>query len=141
MLIACDIGGVVKEMTSDECILDAIISIKQIEKLGHKVIFVSKCKQNFRELLKNWLATNGLQNDAFFCNEYSEKKQICIKEKVDYMIDDKLQVFKDMPDKIKKIWFCADNVKINGAKKYQPDEVSKVVIFGGWKDIVHYLSL
>ena len=31
-------------------------------------------------------------------------------------IDDKLQVFKEIPDSIHKIWLCADPNKINGAK-------------------------
>jgi uncharacterized HAD superfamily protein len=135
MLIACDIGGVVKEMINDNPIPNSIETIKELEKLGNKVIFVSKCKQHFREILKSWLLNNDLLNDVFFCNEYCEKNEICIKQKVDYMIDDKLQVFRDMPDNIKKIWLCSDYKKIAGANKYQPDELSKVIICNNWDEI------
>lgn len=141
MLIACDIGGVVKEMTTENPVFDSIESIKKLEENGHKIIFVSKCKDNFRELLKNWLMINKLNNDVYFCNEYSEKNAICIKNKVDYMIDDKLQVFKEMPDKIKKLWLCSDQKKISGAKKYQFDEVSKVTICSNWQEIVKEIKI
>jgi len=139
MLIACDIGGVVKEMINENVIPNSIETIKKLEKLGHIVIFVSKCKQNFRDILKVWLVNNDLQNDVYFCNEYCEKNNICINQKVDYMIDDKLQVFRDMPDVIKKIWLCSDYKKISGANKYQIDEVSKVITCNNWEEILEQI--
>ena len=135
MIIGCDIGGVVKEMTSDEPISNSIQTIKKLESLGHQVIFISKCKDNFRLVLTQWLKSNSLNNQVFFCNEYSEKCAICVRLKVNYMIDDKLQVFKEIPDSIKKIWLTSDEKKISGAYKFQPEEVSKVNICSDWNDI------
>lgn len=142
MLVACDIGGVVKQMTTENSIDNAIESIKFIEKNGHKVVFVSKCKKQYQILLKQWLIDNDLgTNEVFFCEEYSEKNAICKKLKVEIMIDDKLQVFRDMPDSILKIWFCSDSKKINGAKLYQSDEYVKVSTCPSWEEIVVALQI
>ncbi len=135
MIIGCDIGGVVKEMTSDNPIINSIETIKKLEDQGHQIIFISKCKDNFRIVLSQWLKSNNLNNQVFFCNEYSEKCAICIRLKVGYMIDDKLQVFKEIPESIKKIWLISDEKKISGAYKFQPNEVSKVSICGDWDEI------
>ncbi len=139
MIIGCDIGGVVKEMTSDSPIINSIETIKKLEDQGHQIIFISKCKDNFRIVLSQWLKSNNLNNQVFFCNEYSEKCAICIRLKVGYMIDDKLQVFKEIPESIKKIWLTTDEKKISGAYKFQPDEVSKVSICGDWDEIFHII--
>jgi hypothetical protein len=56
------------------------------------------------------------------------------------MIDDKLQVFREIPNTINKIWLCNDLNKINGAYKYQPDEVSKVTICNDWLSIEQLLQ-
>jgi hypothetical protein len=140
MIIGCDIGGVVKDMLSDSPIPKAIETIKELENLGHQVIFISKCKDNFKKIISEWLVKNNLEsNKVFFCNEYSEKCDICLKNNVNYMIDDKLQVFKDIPDLIKKIWLTNDKQKIEGAKKYQPNEIAKVNICKDWNEIVQLI--
>ena len=135
MIIGCDIGGVVKEMISNDPIYNSIETIKKLEELGHKIIFISKCKDNFRQVLTQWLSDNNLPNQVFFCNEYSEKCAICTRLGVNYMIDDKLQVFKEIPNSIKKIWLTSDEKKISGAYKFQPEEVSKVTICNDWEEI------
>ncbi len=140
MIIGCDIGGVVKEMISDSPIINSIETIKKLEDQGHQIIFISKCKDNFRIVLSQWLKSNNLNNQVFFCNEYSEKCAICIRLKVGYMIDDKLQVFKEIPESIKKIWLTSDEKKISGAYKFQPDEVSKVSICRDWDEIFQIIS-
>jgi hypothetical protein len=141
MIIGCDLGGVVKEMFSNEPILDAIKTIKEFEIFGHEVIFISKCKEGLRENIIKWLKDKELNNKIFFCSEYSEKCDICIKYKVNVMIDDKLQVFKEIPDSIKKFWFCSDYKKINYALKNQTDEFYKVVICKNWIDILKNIYL
>lgn len=135
MIIGCDIGGVVKEMTSELPILNSIESIKKLEEKGHQLIFISKCKENYQKNILVWLNTHKLYNKIYFCNEYSEKRALCIKFKVQFMIDDKLPVFREIPNTIKKIWFCVDNNKMIGAKKYQSNEVSNVVICSDWNEI------
>ncbi len=140
MIIGCDIGGVVKEMISDEPIPDSIQTIRELEILGHQIIFISKCKDNFRIVLSEWLKSNGLNNQVFFCSEYSEKCAICIQLNVNFMIDDKLQVFKEIPNTITKLWLTSDEKKISGAKKFQPDELSKVSVCRDWTEIKNIIS-
>lgn len=135
MIIGCDIGGVVKEMTSDQPIENALETMKELELNGHRIIFISKCKENFRKVITEWLQKNNLTNQIYFCNEYSEKCKLCIDTKTNYMIDDKLQVFRDIPDSIVKIWLCSDEKKISGAYKYQPEEVKRVTICNSWLQI------
>lgn len=140
MIIGCDIGGVVKEMTSDDPIINSIESIRQLEEQGHQVIFISKCKENFQKTILDWLHQYQLKNKIYFCNEYAEKCIICIGLKVNYMIDDKLQVFREIPNNIKKIWLCDDKKKILGAKKFQPDELSRVNICSDWNEIIKLVT-
>lgn len=140
MIIGCDIGGVVKQMTTDEPVDASIDTIRRLEENGHQVIFISKCGVNYRKTICDWLEKHGLKNKIYFCDEYSEKCAICVKLKVDYMIDDKLQVFREIPNSINKVWFCDDYKKISGAKKYQPDEVSTVTICSGWDEIFDLTS-
>lgn len=139
MIIGCDIGGVVKEMISDIPIQNSIESIRQLEELGHQVIFISKCGEKFQKTILDWLEHNELKNKIYFCNEYAEKCAICIKLKVNFMIDDKLQVFREIPNTIKKIWLCDDIKKISGAKKFQPDEVTNVSICSDWNEIYNLI--
>ena len=141
MIIGCDIGGVVKEMTSDSPIENAIETIKELELFGHEIIFISKCKENFRKVIIEWLKINQLDNKIYFCNEYSEKCSLCIKLKTNYMIDDKLQVFRDIPDSIIKIWLCSDEKKILGAHKFQSNEVYKVTICKDWFNIKNIIKI
>ena len=140
MIIGCDIGGVVKEMTSSNSIPNSIESIKILEEQGFNIIFISKCKKNFQKTILDWLEQNNLKNPIYFCEEYFEKCALCVKYKVDYMIDDKLQVFREIPDNIKKIWLCNDEKKILGAKKFQPDEILKVYICFDLKEIIEKIS-
>jgi len=140
MIIGCDIGGVVKEMTSEQPILNSLETIDELEKLGHEIIFISKCKENFQKNILDWLKLNNLnKNKIYFCNEYSEKCALCKKLNCDYMIDDKLQVFREMPNNINKIWLCDDLKKINGAKKFQSDEVKLVTICSNWIEILNLI--
>ncbi len=104
MIIGCDIGGVVKEMNYDNSIKNSIESIKLLEEKGYKIIFISKCGENFQKSIIEWLKQNQLNNKIYFCKEYSQKCALCIENKVNYMIDDKLQVFREIPNSIKKIW-------------------------------------
>lgn len=141
MIIGCDIGGVIKEMISNNPIPNAIEGIKELETFGHKVIFISKCKDGYREIISKWLKTNNLKNPVYFCQEYSEKNRLCIENNVDIMIDDKLQVFKNIPDSIKKIWFCDDYRKINGALQFQSDEFYRVIVCKNWIEVLRNVYL
>ena len=65
-----------------------------------------------------------------------EKKEICDKNKVNIMIDGKLQVFDDFSDLIFKIWLCDDSKKISGGKKFTPEKIAKVSICANWLEVV-----
>ena len=127
-------------MTSDLPISNSIESIRQLEEQGHQIIFISKCGETFQKTILNWLENYHLGNKIYFCNEYSEKCALCIRLQVNFMIDDKLQVFREIPNTIKKIWLCSDNKKILGAKKYQSDEVSNVIICSDWNAIYNIIT-
>lgn len=142
-IIASDIGGVIKNMTSDDLIYNSIESLKLLlSDSNNSIIFISKCKSSFQQKIIYWMQENIYniigKTNTFFCENYDEKYQLFIKMKANVMIDDKLQVFKSFPDdpKILKIWFTSDYQKINGAIKYQPEEVNKVIICNSWNDIV-----
>ena len=141
MKIGCDIGGVVKEMTSEHAVEGALHSIRQLQSEGHQIVFISKCKHSFQVQLTEWLCAHHLQHyPVFFCNEYSEKQQIATATNIDVMIDDKLQVFANMPPNVHKIWLCNDMQKIKGARKFQSTEVSSVHICANWNEVVSYIN-
>jgi hypothetical protein len=82
MIIGCDIGGVVKQMTSENPIFNSLETIDELEKLGHEIVFISKCKANFQNNILDWLKCNSLKNKIYFCKEYSEKCALCKKIKM-----------------------------------------------------------
>jgi len=82
-------------------------------------------------MIKEWLKKYKLDNiPVIFCESYDDKLRIATENKVDVMIDDKIQVLHSFPPSIKKIWFCSDSKKINGTKKFQPEIYRQLVIAG-----------
>jgi uncharacterized HAD superfamily protein len=139
MNIACDIGGVVKNLINDEPIEGAVESIKLLEE-KHKIIFISKCKESYKDKILKWLKEHNLDNiTIYFCEDYKDKIQIAENNKINVMIDDKMQVLCTFPKSIKKIWF-SDDKKIEGAKKYQPYFYNSVQIAKKWTDIIKLLK-
>jgi uncharacterized HAD superfamily protein len=140
MIIACDIGGVVKNLTTDDAIDDAIVSVLKLAE-KNTIIFISKCKKLYEEKTKLWLIANKLDHfKIYFCEDYEGKIKIAEKEKVEIMIDDKIQVLVTFPKSILKIWFCNDQQKINGTIKYQPDFFASVSIAKNWCDVMEILD-
>jgi hypothetical protein len=58
MIIACDVGGVLKNLTSDEPIKDSLESFAQII-LHHEIILISKCGINYQK--KNFKLAKEIQ--------------------------------------------------------------------------------
>ncbi|AYV82539.1 MAG: hypothetical protein Hyperionvirus1_118 [Hyperionvirus sp.] len=144
MKIGCDIGGVLKEMISDEPIVDALETIRKLVELKHQIILISKCKEGYRTYIQEWLKEHKLDNlEVYYCDEYGEKIDIGMKEKIDVMIDDKIQVLNSFERNrdIKKIWFCCDSKKINGAKKYQSELLKNIFIAGDWKIVFEIICI
>lgn len=135
--IGCDIGGVVKNLADDEPVPDAVGTLGQLLLDGHTVVFVSKCGDNYRERITEWLGTVGLDRiPVHFCRDYADKVGIATRERLDVMIDDKLQVLSSFPTTIKKVWFCNDVKKIAGTRRYQPDLLGSVVVCGTWAEVM-----
>lgn len=140
MIIACDIGGVIKNLINDEPIDDAIAGIKQLS-LKHTIIFISKCKDNYAIKTTEWLKKHQLDSfSIYYCEEYKDKIIIANKYKVEVMIDDKLQVLSTFPNHIKCLWFCSDIKKIQGTKKHQPHLLQFIQIVHTWDDIVRTID-
>ena len=143
MKIGCDIGGVIKEMTSDDPIKGAIEAINQLLKKGHSVVLISKCNETYRTQINTWLVQNGLDHiEVKYCKEYNEKINIAQKLGIDVMIDDKIQVLQSfMPSHyITKIWFCDDVKKIKGTQKYQPELLKTIRLAKNWEMILEILN-
>jgi hypothetical protein len=136
MIIACDIGGVIKDQVTGEPIDGAIDSIRKLQS-SHEVIFISKCKANLMTATDEWLHKHGLSDiKVYYCTEYPQKAIIASKHGVDAIIDDKMQVLQVFPSSIKKIWFCSKKENIDGAMKHQPDFIRAVTVTRNWGEVL-----
>lgn len=142
IVIACDIGGVIKNQVNDQPIENAVESIITLSQNSlNRIIFISKCKESYQQKSGTWLEKYNLSHiKAYYCLEYDEKIKIAEDNKVDIMIDDKMQVLRTFPSSVIKIWFCSDSNKIEGARKFQPDFINSVRIARDWNDIVQIIN-
>ena len=143
MKIGCDIGGVIKEMTSDNPIKGSIETINQLLKEGHSIVLISKCSETFRKQIDAWLKQYGLDHiEVKYCKEYSEKINIAQKLGIDVMIDDKIQVLQSFAQNpnITKIWFCDDEKKIKGTHKYQPELLKTMKFAKNWEMVMKIIN-
>jgi hypothetical protein len=135
MIIACDIGGVMRNMINDEPIDGSIEGIKLLS-LEHKVIFISKCKDSYKQKMNDWLKKYELSHiPIYFCESYGEKNKIALDNGVEIMIDDRISVLQSMSKTIKKIWFCDDKQKINGTKKFNPELFKELILVRRWEEL------
>ena len=141
-VIACDIGGVVRNQLNDEPFENAIESvIKLSEDTSSQFIFISRCKDSYKEKSNNWLKNYNLSHiNTYYCLEYDDKIEIANENKVHIMIDDRMQVLRSFPSSIIKIWFCLDPKKIDGAQKFQPDFINSVHIAQSWKEVMNLIE-
>lgn len=140
MLVACDIGGVIKDQVTGQLIHGAFDGIRELQRLGHRVILISKCKANTMISSDEWLRSQGLSDlKVYYCTDYAQKATIAAQHGVDVIIDDKMQVLQAFPAKVKKLWFCTKKENIDGANKYQPDFVKSVTIVDTWQGVTQYL--
>ena len=141
--IGCDIGGVVRDPITNLQIDDSLESINRLIEDNYKIIFISKCKALYEERSKMWLENNKLSHlEAFFCINYNEKLAIALRQKVSIIIDDRIQVlatFRNNHDLL-KVWFCNDDQKINGTKKYQPDLYQTMRLARNWPEVVNIIN-
>ena len=138
MIIAFDIGGVVKDHSTDLPIDGAVEAIlKLAEDSSKSVIFISKCKESYQEKTNTWLRKYNLEHiPTHFCLEYAEKVPIAEKNHVDIIVDDRMQVLCHFPASIMKIWFCSNPKNIEGARKFQPEFFNSVRIARDWNEVI-----
>lgn len=140
IIIGCDIGGVIKDRQTDQPIEGAIETLKEIlsNEQKYKLIFISKCKDHQRIKSNEWLKSENMEHvPVFYCYEYKEKLNIGLSNHINIMIDDRIQVlscFREYPH-IMKIWFCQEEQKINGIKKYQPDLFESFSLARDWLQV------
>jgi hypothetical protein len=139
MIIGCDIGGIVKELTGDGVIEGAVETLLKLKQAGHRIFFISKCGSSFAEHTTQWLNLHGLGHDVVpivFCENYADKVVFALKLGVQIMIDDKLTVLKHFDsNRFIRLWFCLESKNIAGAKKYDPDFYNSVKLVQSWSDI------
>ena len=141
ILIGCDIGGVVRDMITGDPVDNSIESIKQIIHRGYRIMFISKCKSGYQERVTEWLKRWDLDElPREFCQEYAQKFEIARRHTINIMIDDKIQVLSLLPDHIVKIWFCSEEQKISGTRKYQPELFEKFKVARNWNDVLDVLD-
>ena len=141
-VIACDIGGVIKDQVTDTPIENAVEGLIQLSKdPTNTVIFISKCKESYQRKSSLWLEEHHLSHlRAYYCLEYDEKVKIAHDNGVHVMIDDRMQVLSTFPSSMIKIWFCSDPKKLQGARRFQPDFVNAVRIARTWTEVLQLLA-
>jgi hypothetical protein len=139
--IALDFGGVIKSMVSDDPLDGALEGIATLLEQGHSVILISKCGPNFKPLIIEWLKSHNLSSlELYFCDSYDGKVSIATSQKIDVMIDDKIQVLKTFPSSIRCLWLCDDFQKISGTKKYQPEIFSQLQLVQSWSEVLDFVE-
>ena len=138
--IGCDIGGVVKEMNSNQPLPGALPALAHLQ-LHCDVVFVSKCSETYSRITREWLSENSLEHvPIFFCEDYEGKLPICAANRISIMIDDKIKVLKFFPATFTKIWLCDDDQKIMGLQQHDPMVFQSVQLARSWSDVLSFLS-
>lgn len=135
--IACDIGGVVREMTTGDAMPGAADALARLQAGGVRLIFLSKAKPAGRPAIAAWVASQpalaGIPLE--FCEEYGDKAGMAARHGVTAMIDDKTQVLAGMPPSVARVWFCAEDKKIAGTRKHQPALFATLSVCRSWVDV------
>lgn len=140
MNIACDIGGVLRNLSTGLPIADAIDTILELNETN-KVILISKCGPCFIAKITAWLEEYGLSSlPIFYCENYEDKVRIAAEQGVQVIIDDKIQVLRHFPGTVLKIWFCEEEQKIQGTMKHQPEFVASLKLARFWIEIPSILE-
>ena len=102
MIIAIDIGHTLfgpKDTTGERELFPGVIeSLSTLQKLGHKLIIISKIPHGDETEVFNRVMKKGIvpqfvkEEDVHFCYEREEKGPIAKELSVDVMIDDRVQV-------------------------------------------------
>lgn len=144
MRIAFDIGGVIRvdDTISDEMIMSIKLVIDKFKQ--HNVFIISKAKNKWitknKEFLlfHNFYEKTGFNIDnVYYVNEYADKRIICDKLEINYMIDDSTKVIRYLLDSNTiSIWFGLSNDIACIDKK----DRNKVILAKSWKFIRKFFA-
>ena len=136
MIVACDIGGVVRNIATGDPVVGALEGLAELS-TSCSVIFISKCGQSFQQTSAIWLAENGLgSTPTHFYEKNEDKIKIAKDLGVNVMIDDRIQVLRTFPEAITKIWYCEEEKKIAGTRKHQPELFESLQLARTWEEVV-----
>jgi len=76
---------------------------------------------------------------VYYCEKYEGKIELAQKTKINYMIDDRMEVLSILPSHIKKLWFCNNEKLIESWSS--KDEFKDVINVKNWEAVIHYFSL
>lgn len=112
---------------------DVVEIIKKLRKDGNKICIITARDYEFHDdpygISKEWLDRNGIEYDKLIIN-VREKAKVCLEEKVDIFIDDKLSNCMDVSN--------AGILTIR-ITNYE-DEHQNIVNKKNWKDIYEYIK-
>lgn len=117
-------------------------TVNKLKKQGHKIFVITGrvhttekgiAGKLFRIMLKYWLRKNKFYYDEIiFCSEdnsHIEKMNICLRKKIDVMVDDKIENLLALKDKIQILCYSATwNEDIQELDTYRISEFSDVLI-------------
>lgn len=120
--------------------MGAAETVKNLRKEGNKIYVVTGRAHTtekgivggiFRWMLKHWLKKNHFQYDKiFFCSETdssTDKYDICLREKVDVLVDDKPENLLALKDKIQVICYPAVwNKEYRELDRYRIDKFEEI---------------
>ena len=88
MIFAFDVDGVITEMPEFYSVL-----IKSLKAQGHRIIILTNYLESFRVERVRDLASYGIEYDELIFT--AEKKEYCIKNDIDYALDDNPLYYKN----------------------------------------------
>jgi len=136
MTVACDIGGVVRDLATGEPVAGALEGLAQLAS-SYRLIFISKCGQSYKDRSLAWLAERGLSSiPIYFCEEDEDKVKIARDQGVAVMVDDRIQVLRTFPESMTKIWLCSDEKKIAGTIKHQRELFQTFDLARTWPEVM-----
>lgn len=142
MLIASDIGGVIRDLATGARIRGSVKALRHFQQvLGHEIVLLSKCKPTYIALIQSWLIEQSLQDiPVHYCRTYEEKLLLGANLGVDCIIDDKVQVLQHFPSYVLKIWYCAEERRIQGLQAHDEKLFGSLHVCRIWADVVKVIT-
>lgn len=146
VVVGCDIGGVLRDLTTEQPMpvaLESVAALRSLPATVLRIVLISKCNANWAAKSNEWMASHpelsGLP--VCYCLSYEDKLAIALSHHCTAMIDDKIAVLQSFPEHITKIWFVPPNEeqKLKGTAKHQPEILKTLQVARSWEDVVAIL--